>query len=72
MITREKVKSIKRLTELFQGPKAIVHSSDIKTIAIVMPITHKNSNIATFLLCFSNVPIYKVFAVLIVYATVRF
>jgi hypothetical protein len=65
MIARKEIKLIERLTELFQGPKAIVHSSDIKTITIVMPIAHKNSCVTTFLLGFGNVPIYKIFTILI-------
>jgi hypothetical protein len=71
MITRKKVKLIERLAELFQGPKAIVHSSDVKTITIVVPVTHKNSCITSFLLGFSNIPVYKIFAVLVMNTAVR-
>jgi hypothetical protein len=72
MITRKEIKLIESLSQFFKGPKAIVHSSNIETVAIVMPIAHKNSSVTTFLLGFSNVPVYKFFAVLIMYTTVRF
>ena len=67
----EEIKFIKRLTQLFQGPKAIVHSSDIKTIAVVMPVAHKNTCVTSFLLGFGNIPVYKIFTVLIMHTTIR-
>jgi hypothetical protein len=72
MITRKEIKLIESLSQFLKGSKAIVHSSNIKTVAIVMPIAHKNANIASFLLGFGNIPIYKIFAVLIMHTTVRF
>jgi hypothetical protein len=65
MITRKEIKVIESLSQFFKGSKAIVHSSNIKTVAIVMPIAHKNSCVTTFLLGFGNVPIYKIFTILI-------
>jgi uncharacterized membrane protein YGL010W len=70
MITRKEIKVIESLSQFFKGSKAIVHSSNIKTVAIVMPITHKNSSVTSFLLGLGNVPIHKVFAVFVVYTTV--
>jgi hypothetical protein len=60
VIARKKVKFIKRLAQLFQGPKAIVHSSDIETISVMVPITEKNSDITPLLFGLCNVPVYKI------------
>jgi hypothetical protein len=65
MITRKEIKLIESLSQFFKGSKAIVHSSNIKTVAIVMPIAHKDANITPLLFGFVNIPIYEIFAVLI-------
>jgi hypothetical protein len=72
MITRKEIKVIESLSQFFKGSKAIVHSSNIKTVTIVMPIAHKNSSVTAFLLGFGNVPIYKVLTVFVMNTTVRF
>jgi hypothetical protein len=43
-----------------------MHGQHVQTVAIVMPIAHKNSSIAAFPFGFGNIPIYEIFAVLIV------
>jgi hypothetical protein len=72
MITRKEIKLIESLSQFLKGSKAIVHSSNIKTVAIVMPIAHKDANITPLLFCFSNIPVYKIFAILIVGITIGF
>jgi hypothetical protein len=70
MITRKEIKVIESLSQFFKGSKAIVHSSNIKTVAVVMPVAHKNSSVTAFLLGLGNIPINKVFAVFVMNATV--
>jgi hypothetical protein len=67
MITGKEIEVIKRLAQLFQGSKTVIHCGNIKTIAIMMPIAHKDTGVTTFFSGFGDIPIHEIFAVLIMH-----